>query len=253
MTEIKPALASESSHWYDRQGTPVYEVPRAKGDGMRPTTLRDARKLSLVPSVTTILRCAAAPGLEAWKARQLLEAALTLPKLPEESLDDYATRVIEDSKEQGRKAAERGTELHAAIELGDIGGEWGLYVEKVYDTLAQYGIDITKGKPEHSFASPLGFGGKLDWTSDDTILDFKTTKQVATKKQLAWPEHLWQLAAYDVGLHGECRARLINVFIDTEEPEVRLHEWPQEDTQKAWRIFQHLLGFWQEKNSYNGG
>ena len=70
--------AAESTHWYAKDGTPVYEVPRASGEGMRNTTLRDARKMSLVPSVTTIINIAAKPGLEAWKLNQLLLAALTL-------------------------------------------------------------------------------------------------------------------------------------------------------------------------------
>ena len=37
-----------SEHWYSRDGRPAYEVESAKGM-MRPTTLRDARKLGLVP------------------------------------------------------------------------------------------------------------------------------------------------------------------------------------------------------------
>jgi hypothetical protein len=70
--------AAESLHWYDRDGKPAYTV-KAKDGSDRPATLRDARKLNLVPSVTTIIRCAAAPGLELWKANQLMMAALTLP------------------------------------------------------------------------------------------------------------------------------------------------------------------------------
>ena len=48
MTETKPALASENCHYYTKEGAPCYEV-EAKNGQMRPTTLRDARKLSLVP------------------------------------------------------------------------------------------------------------------------------------------------------------------------------------------------------------
>ena len=51
MTAVKPESAS---HWYDLDGQPCHEVPRAKGDGMRPTTLADARKLHLLPSVTNV-------------------------------------------------------------------------------------------------------------------------------------------------------------------------------------------------------
>ncbi len=245
-------IASEACHYYDKQGNAVYEVPRAKGDGMRPTTLADARKLGLVPSVTTILSCAAKPGLDAWKAKQLLEAALTLPRLPNESLDDYATRVIEDSKAQGKKAAERGTALHEAIEdyiWGRTTPEWDKHSEKVIETLRQYGIDFYSGKPENSFACKLGFGGKIDWHNEEIVCDFKTKSNLSAK-QLAWPENCWQLAAYDVGMENMIRRRLVNVFIGIDDCEVRIHEWTSEDRAKGWRAFEYLLGFWQITKNY---
>ena len=72
--------ASESQHWYDRDGNPAYSVI-AKNGIPRPTTLRDARKLNLVPSVTTVLSCASKPALEAWKLNQMMLACLTLPQV----------------------------------------------------------------------------------------------------------------------------------------------------------------------------
>ncbi len=253
-------IVSEQGHWYTKQGEACYEVPRSKGDGMRPTTLADARKLGLVPSVTTILACAAKPGLEAWKAKQILEAALTLPRLPDETLDDYATRIIEDSKAQGRKAAERGTELHAAIEdyIRDLneGNLRGAHVapmylkhcEAVFAALNQYGINLESGKPEHSFASPLGYGGKIDWHNDEIVCDFKTKANLEPKR-LAYDEHCWQLAAYAYGLNP-IPARLINVFIGIEDTQVRIHEWTLEDLEKGRRCFELLLEFWQITKNY---
>ncbi len=255
-TRQATVLASESSHWYDKNGQPIYEVPRAKGDGMRPTTLADARKLGLVPSVTNILQCAAKPGLEAWKATQLLQSALTLPKLPDETLDDYAKRVIEDSKAQGKKASERGTELHAAIEkfiqTGEAWDPWTKHVVNVYNTLSQYGIDIRlTGKPEHSFASPLGYGGKIDWHNDEILIDFKTKATVKDVKRLAYDEHCWQLSAYANGL-DIAPPRLINVFIGVDDCEVRIHEWSEIDYIRGWKCFGCLLEFWQITKNYNG-
>ncbi len=249
------ALPSEAQHWYTKQGEPCYEVPRADGKGMRSATLADARKLNLVPSVTMILQCAAKPGLEAWKARQILEAALTLPKLPNETLDDYATRVIEDSKQQGKKAAEKGTELHAAIEdyiRGQQSLLWQSHCEKLTNVLDQYGINILQGEPEHSFASPLGYGGKTDFVQNLFICDFKTKEFVKGVKQLAWPEMLWQLAAYDKGIGGPTKRRLLNVFIGIKDCEIRIHEWTTEDYDRGWLAFKALLDFWQITKNYNG-
>ncbi len=251
-------IASEACHYYDKQGNAVYEVPRVKGGGMRPTTLADARKLGLVPSVTTILACVAKPGLEAWKAKQILEAALTLPRLPDETLDDYATRIIEDSKAQGRKAAERGTELHAAIELyianphskpfPDGCFQWKAHLQKLEATLKQYGIDLIDGHAEHSFASTLGFGGKIDWHNDCAIIDFKTKANLDAKR-LAYDEHCWQLAAYESGL-TDAQRKTINVFIGIDDCKVRIHEWTSYDQEQGWMAFTHLLKFWQITKNY---
>jgi len=57
---------SESVHWYTKDGEPAYTIERADGKGFRNTTLRDAKKLGLLPSVTTILGVAAKPGLQNW-------------------------------------------------------------------------------------------------------------------------------------------------------------------------------------------
>ncbi len=257
MSDLAPLATSEASHWYDaKSGTPVYEVPRAKGNGMRPTTLADARKLDLVPSVTLILGCTAKPGLDVWKLRQMFEVAYTTPRIDGESDDDFYGRVVIESKEKARLAAEKGTELHAAIEEHvkslSSDSKWDKHLSVLFQTLRQYGIDIFNGKPEHSFASPLGYGGKIDWHNDEIVLDFKTKAKVKDVKQLAWPEHCWQLSAYAQGIgNTHCLpTRLLNVFIGIDDCEVRIHEWSKEDSDKAFDCFYHLLKFWQIKNSF---
>ncbi len=250
MSEI---IASQSGHWYAKDGTPVYEVPRAKGDGIRPTTLADARKLDLLPSVTLILGCAAKPGLDVWKLRQMFEVAYTTPRLDGESDDDFYGRVVLESKEKARLSAEKGTGLHAAIEnyiWGITNPTWDKHCEKIIDALNQYGIDLFKGKPEHSFASPLGYGGKIDWHNDEIVLDFKTKKDLSAKR-LAYDENCWQLAAYAVGVYGRyTHQRAINVFIGIDDCEVRIHEWSPEDAKRGWNAFECLLKFWQIKNQF---
>jgi hypothetical protein len=79
MTEF----ATSAGHWYTLDGEPCYTIV-GKNGAERNTTLRDARTMALVPSVTTIIRQAAAPALEKWKRDQLLMAALTLPRMPNE-------------------------------------------------------------------------------------------------------------------------------------------------------------------------
>ena len=73
-----------ASHWYLPDRTPYHEVERADGSGLRPVTLRDARKSGAYPSVTNIISVLAKPGLDAWRVEQGILAALTLPRLDNE-------------------------------------------------------------------------------------------------------------------------------------------------------------------------
>ena len=110
---VKEKVA-ESGHWYTKDGTPAYTTIGKTGE--RNTTLRDARKLGLLPSVTTINGMLSKAGLNSWLQQQVLLAALTLPRLPDEPEADWLARVMQDSKATGRDAADRGTAIHAIIQ-----------------------------------------------------------------------------------------------------------------------------------------
>ena len=251
MTKTRP---SESGHWYDRDGTPRYEVIGANGK-TRPATLRDARKFGWYPGVTTIIRCAAAPNLENWKARQVLLAALTLPRRPDENDESFCERVMHDSGEEGRKAREKGTEIHAAIQ----GHYEGI---PPCEDLLDYATGVAEvieanfpGRiwtPEKPCAHDLGFGTKVDLSCADVVIDFKGAE--FTKEEMAalrtYDEHDMQLGATRNALKrqgAECAicyvsrnvpglARIIRV----DEPELR----------RGWAMFKYLHGYWCEKNKY---
>jgi len=71
----------KSSHWYLKSGEPYHQVLRADGKGLRDVTLKDAKKVGAMRSVTSVLRVVAKPGLESWKIEQGIMSALTLPSL----------------------------------------------------------------------------------------------------------------------------------------------------------------------------
>jgi len=105
-----------AGHWYKRSdGSPMYTIVGRNGKE-RDTTLRDAREHDLVPSVTTILRVAAAPGLDLWKQQQVLKAAISVPRLDGENEADWFSRIMQTSKETSAEAADRGTDMHNVIE-----------------------------------------------------------------------------------------------------------------------------------------
>jgi hypothetical protein len=253
---------SEGGHWYARDGSAVYELPRADGKGKRPVTLRDARKMGLVPGVSGVLNCAAKDALTRWKVRQGILAALTLPRLPDELDDSFIERVLTDSGEQARKAADRGSAIHAAIQ-GHYEGKppsedmWPFVKAVQLEVGLRFG-DVCAWIPEASFAHPAGYGGKCDLHATiaiNTVIDFKTKefsqKDLDDGKQLAWDDHCIQLAAYRQGL-GIPGARCANVFVSVNNPGlVTISEWTEQELQRGWKMFQGLLHYWKANRNYD--
>ena len=249
---VKEKVA-ESGQWYTKDGTPAYTTIGKTGE--RATTLRDARKLGLLPSVTTINGMLSKAGLNSWLQQQVLLAALTLPRLPDEPEADWLSRVMQDSKSTGREAAERGTAIHAIIQgyfEQMYMPEKPAYLEGIDKALA----DAFGNQPwisEKSFGHPLGFGGKVDLMSKPIngqgtgfVVDFKT-KETDLDKVDVYFEHEMQLAAYREGL-GMPTARSAIVFVNALTNQVRLIEIEQDRLQKGWECFEHLLRVYQIKN-----
>jgi hypothetical protein len=246
----KEPRASESNHWYTRNGVPQYTVEAKKG-GQRNTTLRDARAMGLVPSVTTILNIIAKPGLTLWLQQQVLLSALTLPRR-DETEKEYIDRILLDSKESGRSAADAGTDIHASIQGHYEKQPTGKHPEMV--TACAAAIDQFFGPQEwvseRAFAHDAGFGGKCDLFAPGIVADIKTKEFTDSDKIGGYDEHLMQLAAYRVGL-GMPEARCANVFVSRNVPGlVVVKEWPQEDLSTGWEMFCHLLSYWQLKNNH---
>ena len=247
-------FASESGHWYAKDGTPAYTIVGKNGKE-RATTLRDARSLELVPSVTTILSVLAKPGLENWKQNQILMAALTMPRVEGETEQEYIARIIRDSKEQGFKAAEEGTRIHGAIEKYYLKEFWQPEYDK-HVLAVVTAVEEKFGKQEwiaeKSFADEL-FGGKIDLHSKEVVIDFKTKEFDIGKMPEAYDENIIQLAAYRWGLgypYGNCRCA--NVFISRNVPGlVHIVEHDKEEIKRGWEMFKNLLALWMQLKRFN--
>lgn len=246
--------ASESGHWYSRTGEPMYEV-LAKDGTPRPATLRDARKFGWYPGVTTIIRCAAAPGLETWKQNQVLMAALTLPRVEGESSEDLCARIMRDSGEQARKARDRGTEIHAAIQghyEGKVPAEDLWPFVKGVSALLAANCGSQEWVSEKPCVHSSGYGTKADLHSPQYVLDFKGSD--FTEAELpglkTWDEHAMQLAATRNALVLPKAACGI-VYVSRTVPGLSRLIWVDEsDLERGWSMFQALLSYWQTKNNY---
>jgi hypothetical protein len=246
-----------SAHWYHADGTPQHTVIGANGKE-RPTTLRDARKLNLFPSVTTIIGIISKPGLESWKVEQGILAALTLPREIGETDDAFAERVSADMKAQVVKAGDFGTRLHAAIEAANL-YEFPENTDTELDPwLAHYGawkdaniIKVIRAE-DRLVHTQLGYAGTFDLLADHQahgvcLIDFKT--QNVKDKPKFYDQWAWQLAAYRAALGMNCHC--LSVVIDSNAPSAPVEKlWTEEELIDGLEIFHHATRIWQVMNGY---
>jgi len=252
---------TKSQHWYDRDGKAVFEVPKAKGGGMRATTIADARKLGLYPSVTTVLSVLAKPQLVDWQLGQVAGKAYGNPPQDGESQEDYARRIISASQEQVGEAADLGTQIHAALEAHFKGEPvpdgYDAYVYPVSCLIEKEGIKFREhelrlvntndgyaGTTDAVFTDSIGFNG---------ILDFKSRKTKLGQPCTPWETEPMQIAAYCVAKFGSIKYNTTgaNVYISTTEPgRVEIVTYSATQLEESWSAFQAALKLWQYLKGY---
>ncbi len=272
------------SHWYALDGTPTYTIKGANGKE-RDTTLRDARKLKLVPSVTTVMGVQDKPNLLIWKMNQLLDAAVANPYHPLVGDEqECRAKVLKQSNEVTKKAAENGTLIHDTLEQC-IKEDMISCKKSIIDVIEPVmcflkdNFDGFEWVAEDSFAHPLGFGGKIDLygvknkgkaSEQRMVLDFKTKNKDSDgmEKMKAYDDHHLQTAAYVKGLEDTkeiflrnkldySKWKRYNLFIgyDVNKKGVftftGLKLTESKDFEREWGMFEKLLEFWKLKNSYN--
>ncbi|MCP4566848.1 MAG: hypothetical protein GY841_04615 [FCB group bacterium] len=255
-------IPAESGHWYKPDGTPMYEVPyKDPTKGMRKTTLSDARKMGLLPSVTTILGIIAKEGLMQWKLEQMLLACLTSTRLPDESEELWVQRIVKDSKDVSRSAADRGTRTHAAIDQW-ITSQEITDDEELFDALIVY-IDWHRKYisdviyTEVPFGCDAGYGGKCDLVANlklggrTAVIDLKTKTTKKGQKIVPYVEWGMQLAAYERGLILPEKCRLLNVVISTTEPNrIEVFDWT-DSRDTLYRGFYQAFNLWRFLRDYD--
>lgn len=264
MTTVARTTTSLDSHWYDpKTGEPKHTVPKKDGTGNRPTTIRDARQNSWVPSVTTILKVLDRPALNNWKIEMACLAVLTTPRNGQE-LDAFVHRVLHMDKEQDQEAkaaADRGTAIHDALEqslsTGQCSSQILPWIQPCRDEIA------SRGKVLHleKILVGDGYAGKTDLiqlVGDGVFLwDWKSTTKLPEKG--SYPENRLQLSGYAEAYYDsqpDSRTALPrngirtgNVFVSTKEcGKFVIHENPP--WQADYECFQHLVKVWQHLNSY---
>lgn len=258
------------SHWYYKDGTPCHTMPTKKGakNADRPTTIADARKLGLLPSVSTITSVLSAPGLEGYKLRELAKQCYLNPAHPGEDMAGYVNAMLEKGKEDGAGAADIGTQIHACLEAHFTkqpipqeyvtinGTDWQIdtFISPVERILNELGVQICGAEAVLVNANE-GYAGTSDLPCHvrgvPSIGDYKTKRTKPGEKVVPSETHPCQIAAYNMAkwgtlLHG------FNIYISTTEPgRVELVEYSEKELDSAWSAFLNMRNLWEWQNDYS--
>jgi hypothetical protein len=244
------------THWYQHDGNPLHKIKALNGE-LRNTTLRDARKLGLVPSVTSVLAIIDKPGLIKWKIDQGIMAALTLGRRMNETDEEFMHRLYLDSIAQVMEAADEGEKIHDACEKLITGKEVPVkylpHAIAVRDKLDEYFPKIFDWVAEKSFAHPLGFGGRVDLYSPSTgvVVDFKGKDISPTNnKVLAFEQH-YQLGGYQLGLDLPLNWGL-NIFFSRSHPGyAEGYAWNRDKMQHGREVFLTAFELWKALKKFD--
>jgi len=244
-----------ASHWYTKTGEPCHEVPAKKG-GMKSTTIKEAREMNLLPSVTNILGVVAKPNLTAWLQTQAIMHALTTPRVADESEDDFARRMVSEMKSEHAKAPDLGTRIHAACELWAVSktvtpeADLIRYQEAFAEWLETAGEVIWAEK----VLIGSDYAGKADLLIEHkelgpVLVDLKS-QDVKNGKPSFYDEWCWQNAAY-ANCVSEKTPMIGNLIIDKTEPgRVHWKLWTREEQDAGFTAFQAAKVIWQIQKGY---
>lgn len=256
-------------HWYHPDGRPQHTVLSGKGE-QRNTTKADARKMGLLPSVTSITKVVGNEGLDRWKQMQVLNACIAAPYSQGESVEIYTSRMLQESRRKMVDARAFGSLTHNAIDelnktgfLSDVYAEikpWiKHYIDWVRDNRIQFlGTEFTAVNPR------LGYAGQCDALAmvngKLTLLDYKTQDVKADKRsgelKPSWYDSwAWQLAAYKHADWQGKPARInqcMSVVICAHTPCYPwTRVWTPKELRDAWAVFKAANTIWQVTNSFN--
>lgn len=237
----------------------MHSVPSLKGEP-RPTTLRDARKLGLYPSVTNILGVIAKPELTTWLQEQAVMAALTLPRIAGESEDAFAKRVVEDSLTTRDNAAGFGTAFHHGaervahsleVDAAAPAAEWLCHYRDWYQANAL----VLRWTEKVLVCHGLGYAGTADLLIEHpvhglTLVDLKTMKIKPGAKAAPYKSWCYQLAAYRFAL---CEpVRCLNLIVNSVDPSAPIeHVWSEEDVERGLDAFLSAHRLWSIEKGYD--
>lgn len=247
------------SHFYDLKGNLVAEVPNLSKGGYRPTTSADAKKLGLVPSVTTVLTALNKEMLNDWRVEQAIKTTLASGYDSEYHWDEGTVAELKEKSENyTRWSADFGTAIHqyisqlfkgmAEVPMSPQGMQALEIAEAFMQRLPGLGLEIDTS--EFTFVNPdQGVAGTIDvlgkMHGEPSIVDFKTRQDLATKRPTYYEEQGLQLSGYALGINRP-ELKRVSVLIDRQDAGiVDIKVWKDVDVAKHDAAWPHLLRYYR--------
>jgi len=246
-------------HWYNAIGEACYGA-----------NLKQARMFNYLPSVTTIDKVIANPGLDQWKLNSVIEATIANPFTGFDDDSEYIAWIKKEAFKDSRQKMKLGTVVHHLAEryikgkplffTGSRPDVWDIF-KPLKDWIdinliaPDTGLNSNEGAEVILVKENLGYAGKADFkgrltTGQKVILDFKSTtikksdvkKDGNLKKAKLYDSYARQLTALDMCVVKEVNI-LMSVIVSTDPDNygVWTHIWEYEDTKKAWDQFTGAL------------
>lgn len=254
-----------------------YTVHGERRDGV---DLRAARRDSLLPSLTEMLRMVDDYGLRLWREHQLLLSGATTPRLPDEDDVAFCERVHQSASEERQAAAERGIRWHRLLgQLVTSGVRPNApadelpMLEPAFDWVETHLALGEQATSEHVVVNEdVGYAGTTDYcgvylASDPSepspspaVVDFKSqnVKLRTLKRGLApdpsfYMRMVWQLAGYAMGLAPERERRLHISLIVSSNPDcpgVWPKIWAPDEVRHGERVVRRISLIWHELKGF---
>lgn len=257
-----------SEHWYTKEGQAAHTQPTKSKSAKNPTratTIADAKKLGLLPSVSSVLKVINNPSLERWKCLEIVKACAGNPQFESESIEDYSHRILDMAFDVASDAADLGTRIHANIEAmlkNEVmpNADEVDYANDAVSKLEELGIKVVES--EFCTACPFyGYAGTTDvaFTKGEIcgILDFKSKRTKEGEPIIPAFGHAAQIAAYHVSYWTGGNAILdntvgYNIYISTTEPgRIEVVEYDAETLRDEFEMFKNALAIWRHKHGYD--
>jgi len=219
--------------------------------------------------VTNVIGVIAKPELTAWLQEQAVMAALTLPRLPGETEDAFARRVVGDSQTTRDGAADFGTAFHHGAERvaqslevdpADALAPW----LTLYRDWFQANCRRVLWTERVLVNAQLGYAGTADLLIEHrtlglTLVDLKTQGVKAAMGPSTYKSWGYQLAAYRQALlpslgcgttSGEPVA-CMNLIMNSREPHPPVEApWSEEHLADGWEAFKAAHKLWTIEKGY---